>query len=100
MQGVDFLAVLVLLALAVARLTQAIVDDKIFEFLRKWAIVKFGEESLRAYFVHCVACTSFWVALIAGLYACLFLGLSWFLFVPVWFALSYLTILLNDLRGS
>lgn len=92
--------ILVILALATARFTQAITDDKIFEFLRLWAIRKFGEESLLSYLVHCVACVSFWVGMFAALYSCLFLGLNWLLFVPVWFALSYLTILLNDLRGS
>lgn len=94
------MVILVILALAVAMGTYLVVDSRIFQFPRQWVIKRFGEESLLSYLVHCVACTSFWVALLAALYACLFLGLDWLLFVPVWFALSYLTILLNELRGS
>lgn len=92
--------VLIILVLATARLTQVVVDDKIFAPIRGWFMKRFGEEGWPTYLVHCVACTSFWVGMLWSAYGCLAFNLSWWLFLPLGFALSYLTILLNDLRGS
>lgn len=92
--------ILAILALASACLTGAIVDAKIFEPVRNWILRHNGEDGWFTYLVHCLVCASFWVGLGWAAYACLFLGVSWTLLVPLGFAFSYLTILLNDLRGS
>lgn len=63
MHTMDTLA-LVLLPLAVARVTRFVTEDRIFQALRlrlleRW-IAKKGEESLAAYFLVCPWCVSIW----------------------------------------
>lgn len=53
---------LVLLTLAVAKVTWLVVDAAITMPMRQWIIGKFGEDSRLAYLVHCPGCSSVWVA--------------------------------------
>ena len=53
---------LVLGVLTVARLTRLLVEDRLTVSWRRWAVKKWGEDSLQAYFVHCPWCMSMWVA--------------------------------------
>lgn len=94
--------VFVLLTLAVARFTRVIVSDRIALGLRRWAVNKYGEESLRAYLLHCTWCTSFWAAFPAGIiWALTTLPWQWWwLALPGWLAMSYLTGLLARLEGE
>jgi len=93
-------AFFVIVALAVTRATRLIVADRIFLFLRRWVINKWGEDSSQAYLVHCRACASIWIALPAAIGWTL-LSLPWqhwWVVAPAWFALSQLTILLSRLE--
>lgn len=54
---------LVVGALAVARVTWLLYEDRITSPLRRWAVNKWGENSLPAYMAHCPWCISIWVAL-------------------------------------
>ena len=54
---------LIVAALAVARITRLLVEDKIMVGYRQWVVKKWGPDSLPAYFVQCPWCTSYWVAL-------------------------------------
>lgn len=53
---------LVLLALAVAKVTWLVVDAAITMPMRQWITGRFGEESRLAYLVHCPGCSSVWVS--------------------------------------
>ncbi len=87
-------------SLAVARVTRLVTADRIMLFLRRWVINKWGEESSMAYLVHCRACSSIWIALPgAVMWATLALPWrSWWLALPAWMAMSYLTILMARLE--
>lgn len=50
-------------ALAVARITRLLVEDKIMVGYRQWVTQKWGPDSWPAYFAHCPWCTSYWVAI-------------------------------------
>lgn len=90
----------VLVALAVARFTLMVTSDRIMLSFRRWVVNKFGDESLWTYLVHCSRCVSIWVALPAAIaWTVLTLPLRWWwLVLPAWFALSYLTVLLSRLE--
>lgn len=89
-----------LVALAVARATLLVTSDRIMLSFRRWVVNKAGDESLWAYFVHCSRCTSIWIALPAAIFwTVLALPASqWWVALPAWFALSYLTVLLSRLE--
>lgn len=89
-----------LVALSVARLTLLIVSDRLALGFRRWVINKTGDESLLTYLVHCVRCTSFWVAAPAAIFWAVFtLPINqWWLMLPAWPALSYITILMSRLE--
>lgn len=53
--------VLVLLCLATAGMTRALVIEKPFAWWRNWVKKTWGEESNVTYLVNCVFCTGFWV---------------------------------------
>lgn len=57
--------VLVLLTLAVAGLTRALVIEKPFAWWRSWVKSWSGEDGNCTYLVNCVFCTGFWVG-VAG----------------------------------
>lgn len=48
--------------LAVARITRLFTEDRLLLGYRRWAVNKWGENSLAAYFVHCPWCTSIYVS--------------------------------------
>jgi len=64
--------VLVLLCLAVAGMTRALVIEKPFAWWRTWVKSWSGEDGLATYLVHCVFCTGFWVGAVNT-------GILWFL---------------------
>lgn len=53
---------LVVAALAVARLTRLLTEDRLTVGYRRWVVNKYGEKSLASYLVHCQWCTSMWIA--------------------------------------
>lgn len=56
------LVLLVILAVAVARLCVLMVDDKITEFFRDWVKAKLGDDHLITFGVNCPWCWSIWFA--------------------------------------
>ena len=89
-----------LVALAVARATLLVTSDRIMLSFRRWVINRTGDESLWTYLVHCKACTSIWIALPGAAFWAGFTlpWKSWWLTLPAWFAMSYLTILVSRLE--
>ena len=55
---------LVVAALAVARITRLLVEDRLTVSWRQKVIKKYGPDSLPSYFVHCPWCTSMWVSVL------------------------------------
>lgn len=63
---------LMLLAIgAVVRLSRLVTADKITESIREWVGNRWGDESMRAYFVSCDYCVSIYVAPIVATVAIL-----------------------------
>jgi hypothetical protein len=93
-------ASLVIVALAVARVTRLVTTDRITLFLRRWVVNKWGEESEIAFLLHCPWCSSIWIAFPAGvIWAVLMLPLQqWWLAIPAWLAMSYVTGLISQLE--
>lgn len=56
-------ASLIVAALAVARITRFVVEDYLFNDVRRWVVNKWGEDSKLSYLVHCPWCVSIWVAI-------------------------------------
>src|SRR5262245_13518348 len=94
------LASLVLITLAVARLTRLVTADAITLPFRRWVVNRWGEDSRIAYLVHCSWCTSLWIALPAGvLWAFPLLPLwLWWLALPAALTMSYVTGLLSQIE--
>lgn len=90
----------VLVALAVARLTLLVTSDRIMLAFRRWVVNKTGDESLWSYLVHCSRCVSLWIAGGGAIFwGALTLPIRhWWLMLPAWFALSYITVLLSRLE--
>jgi len=57
------LLTLVIGVLAVMRITRLLVEDRLLLGYRRWAVNKWGNDSLPAYLAHCPWCTSIWVAI-------------------------------------
>jgi len=93
-------ASLILMTLAVARVTRLVTADRIMLFLRRWVVDKFGDESEVSYLFHCRACASVWIAIPAAfMWGSLTLPLHWWwLMLPAWMGMSYATILLSRLE--
>jgi hypothetical protein len=91
---------LALLTLAVARVTRLITADQILLPLRRWVVNKFGEDSQITYLAHCQWCASIWVAFPAALlWAVVMLPLhQWWLAIPAWLTMAYITGLLSQLE--
>lgn len=90
-----------LVTLAVARVTRLTTTDRIpGTKIRRWVTNRFGEDAEITYLVHCDWCASMWIALPAALvWAPLTLPLYyWWLAIPAWLAMSYLTGLLVRLE--
>lgn len=66
----DWLLVVLIIG-AVARLARLLTGDKISEPLREWVAERYGEDSMRAYFVSCDFCVSIYVAPIVATVAVL-----------------------------
>lgn len=72
--------VLVLYALAVARVTRLIAADVITDPLRIAVMRKWGEHSTPAYFLQCRWCLSMWLGLATAPLVVWQLGLSWWVY--------------------
>lgn len=96
------LIALVLITLTVARLTRFIKGDQLTLGFRRWVVKRYGEDSKRAYLVHCSWCTSMWVALPGGVaWAFTMLPLRhWWLALPAALAMSYVAGLLSQVEES
>jgi hypothetical protein len=81
---------LVVAALAVARITRFLTEDRLSIGYRRWVVNKFGEQSLAAYLAHCQWCTSIWVAIPIMPVAVLFPN-RWLIAVLAIPAASYIT---------
>lgn len=53
---------LVVAAIAVARITRFLVDDRLSDGYRRWIVKRWGEDSKISYLAHCPWCTSIWIA--------------------------------------
>ena len=93
-------ASLVLVTLAMARLTRLITADTLMLPFRRWVINRTGEDSGFSYLVHCSWCTSMWVSFPGAIaWALLMLPMSqWWLAAPASLAMSYITGLLSQLE--
>lgn len=54
---------LIVAALAVARLTRLLTEDRLTVRWRQWVIKRWGPESLASYLVHCPWCMSIYISL-------------------------------------
>lgn len=91
---------LVLITIAVARITRLITSDQLTLPFRRWVVNLWGEDSKLAYLVHCSWCTSMWVALPGGV-AWAFTQLhpqQWWLALPAALAMSYVAGLLAQIE--
>jgi hypothetical protein len=91
---------LALLTLAVARVTRLITADQILLPLRRWVVNKFGEESAITYLLHCYWCASIWVAFPAAFFWAIVMlpWQQWWLAIPAWLTMAYVTGLLSQLE--
>jgi hypothetical protein len=96
--------VLVVLVLAVARVSRLITTDDLFLFVRTYVIRRFGEESKMTTLVFCPWCISVWFGIaMAGLTflaadAPKYVAMSWHVLLTG-LAASYVTGLLAKLEG-
>lgn len=88
---------LVVAVLAVARLTRLLTEDRLTIGYRRWVIAKWGPDGKASYLVHCVWCTSFWLALVIMPVAVL-LPNRWTLAALAALGASYLVGLLHRLE--
>jgi hypothetical protein len=96
------LVAFILITLALARTTRAVVADRVGLPLRRWAVNRYGEQSGLAFALHCPWCVSMWLAAPAAVFWTL-LALPpdlWWLCLPAWPGISYLVGLLSRLEGG
>lgn len=94
------LLALILVTVAVARLTRLVTTDAIMLPFRRWVVNRTGEESPFAYLVHCSWCTSIWLSIPASIaWAFLMLPMSqWWIALPAFLAMSYVCGLLSQIE--
>jgi hypothetical protein len=56
---------LIVAALAVARVTRFLIEDRLSVKWRQWVVKRWGADSLPSYFVHCPWCMGMWMSLLA-----------------------------------
>ena len=78
-------------ALAVARVTRLVAEDKILERPRIWVLAKLPEDSLLGYGITCRWCCSIWIAAPAAVIAVLWGREPWFFIPALALAFSHLT---------
>lgn len=76
--------VLVILCLAVAGMTRALVIEKPFAWWRNWVKSWNGEDGLVTYLVNCPFCTGFWVGVAFTTLTYLYPSTWWYAFLTVW----------------
>ena len=89
---------LIVAALAVARITRLLVDDRLTVRWRQWIVGRYGTESLMSYLVHCPWCMSMYLAIPIMPIAALF-PYPWVVAILAIPAASMIAGLLND-RGE
>lgn len=90
---------LIIAALAVARLTRLVTEDKLLEPLRFWLGRRWPADSMRLYLVHCPWCFGMWVAAIAAPLVWLLGGLSDRLGITAWVGVPLLALGLSHAVG-
>jgi hypothetical protein len=91
---------LILAALAVARLTRFVTDDRIFLAPRAWLLRRLDENGLAAYFVTCPWCVSVWAGAVVAPAAVLAGDSPWFVIPAAALAFSYVAGLLAGKAGE
>lgn len=95
MVSLEDLLKIILLSLAVARLTLLITEEtgpgRIAERFRMYVLLKFGPESWVTEGANCPWCVSFWLALIAA-FIWPFVNQPVIFFVVLWFSIGQLSI--------
>ncbi|MFD3426114.1 hypothetical protein [Nocardia fluminea] len=81
---------LALYVLTAARLTRIITTDRVGLPLRKWALDKWGADSMLSFLAHCPWCVGWYVALALAFPAAVVAGLPWWWGFGLWPAGSYL----------
>jgi len=91
---------LALLTLAVARVTRLITADQILLPVRRWVVNKYGEDSWITLLVHCSWCVSVWVAFPAAFFWAVVMlpWQQWWLAIPAWLTMAYVTGLISQLE--
>lgn len=91
---------LILVTLAVARLTRLVTVDQITLTFRRWVVNRWGDESSITYLVHCSWCTSIWLSIIpAAIWTALMLPVrQWWVAVPTALAISYVSGILSQIE--
>lgn len=89
---------LVVAALAVARITRLLVEDRVTVRWRQWIIKRYGPDSTPSYLVHCPWCMSIYISIPIMPIAVLF-PYPWVIAILAVPAASMLAGMLND-RGE
>ena len=90
---------LIIAALAVARLARLIAEDKLLEPMRFWLGRRWPADSLRLYLVHCRWCLSVWIAAVVAPLVWLLAGLSDRFGVTAWLGIPLLALALAHAAG-
>jgi hypothetical protein len=88
--------ILILWALASARITRLLIRDEITDFIRVWVFRRWSPQSKAGYFATCPWCVGMWLALATAPYVVWINGWSWWLYPIVAFAGSYTTGILAE----
>lgn len=90
---------LILAALAVARLTRLVTEDKLLEPFRFWLGRRWPSDSKRLYLFHCPWCFGLWVAMLVAPLVWLLGGFSDRLEVTAWLGVPLLALALSHAVG-
>lgn len=88
-----------LAALAAARLTRLVVEDKLLEPFRFWLARHLPAESKRLYLFHCPWCFGMWVSFIVAPALWFTAGLSDLMGITAWVGVPVLALALSHVIG-
>jgi len=91
--------IIVLAALAVARVTRLVTEDKLLEPLRFWLGKKWPAESQRLYLFHCPWCFGMWVSIAAAPIVWFVADLSNKVGVTAWLGVPLLALAISHVVG-
>lgn len=93
------LLLVVLAALATARLTRLVVEDKLLEPFRFWLARRWPHDSKRLYLFHCPWCFGMWVSMVVAPVLWLTADLSDKVGVTAWVGVPLLALALSHTVG-